>query len=61
LELRDGDLTHEVANQVEMTGFRCLVIPLSSAAGYFDDQEHRGDRHAARCSASGTGIHLQTS
>jgi hypothetical protein len=39
----------------------CLMIPLSSAAGYFDDQEHRGDRHPARCFASGTGIHLQTS
>jgi hypothetical protein len=26
---------------------RCLMIPLSSAAGYFDDQEHRGTRLAA--------------
>jgi hypothetical protein len=39
----------------------CLLIPLSSAAGYLDDQEHRGDRHPAHCFVSGTGIHLQTS
>jgi hypothetical protein len=39
----------------------CLMIPLSSAAGYFDDQEHRGGPAPGCLLCRRTGIHLPTS
>jgi hypothetical protein len=35
------------------------AVLVSSAAELVDDQEHCGALHPARCSASGTGIHLE--